>query len=114
MTLEATLDATVGDSAVEFAFRAENAGEEPVELTFTSGKTADVAVYSVMKEVNAEPVWRWSDHRMFTQAIRERTLGPGETIAQAFSWENPPAGEYVARGTLAADEPAEAETTLTV
>jgi len=113
MTLEATLEVTVDGGAVVFDFRAVNAGLEPVELTFTSGKVADVAVYEG-DTASGEPRWRWSDGMMFTQAIQRRTLEAGDDVTREFTWEGPPEGEYVARGTLAADETVEAETTFAV
>ena len=43
------------------------------------------------------------------------TLDAGESMAQQFTWEDPPAGEYTARATLAAqDVDVDATTTLTV
>ena len=115
MSLEATLDVTVGDGDVVFDVRVVNDGDAPVELTFSTGQTADVIVYEGGSiDPEREPVWRWSDGRMFTQAIREGTLQPGEEIREQFRWENPPAGEYVARGTLSADKSAEADATFVV
>lgn len=121
MNLEATLDVTVRDDDVVFDVRVENDGDAPVELTFSTGQTADVTVYesdSIDENggglEDSEPVWRWSDGRMFTQAIREGTLQPGEEIREQFTWENPPAGEYVARGTLSADKSAEADAMFVV
>lgn len=108
MSLESTLDATV-DDAVEFQFRVRNTGDSPVDLQFRSGKVADVTVSD-----GDEEVWRWSDDRMFTQALQSRTLAPGETLEQAFTWDDPQPGRYTATGTLAAQQDAEATTTLSV
>lgn len=111
MTLEATLDATVEAGTVTFVFRVENTGDSPVGLTFSSGQTADV---SVSEQGREETVWRWSADRMFTQAIRQRTLDPGEEIREELRWRDPSAGEYVARGGLAANRSVEAETVFSV
>ena len=59
MHLAATLDASV-DGAVEFEFEVTNTSEEPVDLTFSSGKTADVTVSADDSEV-----WRWSEGQLF-------------------------------------------------
>lgn len=108
MGLESTLSVTVYD-AVTFSYEVTNAGSEPVELTFRSGKQADVVVLDGEQEV-----WRWSDGRMFTQAIREYTMEPGETITQEFTWDEPEPGEYEARAMLATETAAEATTTFNI
>jgi len=111
MTLEANLDATA-DGDVIFVFEVTNTGSDPVELTFTSGQTADLTVFEADGD---DQVWQWSRGRMFTQAMRYPTLQPGETVSEELTWEDPPSGEYRARGTLAARErDVSAETTLTV
>ncbi len=113
MTLEATLDATVTAQDVTFAFRVENVGESAVDLRFRTGKVADIEVYEANGE-GGDPVWRWSDGRMFTQAIQERSLEAGASVEEEFTWSDPPSGEYVARASLAADTHAEAETSYVV
>lgn len=139
MSLEATLDATVTDHGVEFDYAVENAGDEPVELRFRSGKKADVAVYdasdpeglprqALSKEgTGAEmrsgtphddedpgEVWRWSDGRMFTQALESRTLDAGETATYTLVWDGPEPGEYVGVATLDADADCVASTEFSV
>lgn len=113
MTLEATLDATVTEQDVTFVFRVENVGETAVDLRFRTGKVADVEVYEAHGE-GGNPVWRWSDGRMFTQAIQEHSLDSGAAVEEEFTWSDPPSGEYVARGILAAETHAEAETSCVV
>lgn len=125
MELVCTLDATVADHGVEFTYAVENAGDEPAEVTYRSGKHADVAVYDASDpeglprralskdepgaEIRSgtphdnddpEEVWRWSDGRLFTQALESRTLSPGETATFTFTWEGPNPGEYVGVATL--------------
>ena len=108
MSLEATLDAGV-DGAVKFEFSVRNTGDSPVELQFRSGKVADVAVFD-----DGEEVWRWSDGRMFTQALHSQTLDPGESDSHQFTWNDPEPGTYTAEGTLAAEQDAKATTSVTV
>jgi hypothetical protein len=95
MTLDGHLEWAVVGDGVEFTFTVENASTEPVDLAFQSGKVADVAVY----EDGAE-VWRWSEGRLFTQALETMTLAPGESFAREMTWENPPPGEYTAEASL--------------
>lgn len=110
MTLEAILDATV-DGNVVFDFHVTNAGDSSVEVTFTSGQTADVVIYEAGGD---EEVWRWSDGRMFTQAMETMALEPGAEFHKSYTWKTPESGEYRVRATLNADHDAEAETTFSV
>lgn len=99
MDLDSHLDVSVADGVVAFAFSVENTGTKPVELTFRSGKRADV----VVSEDGVE-VWRWSRGRLFTQALRTEALAPGESVTQEMTWDDPRTGEYTAEGSLAATE----------
>ena len=110
MSLEATLDAAV-DGEVSFTFRVTNAGTSTVELTFRSGKRGDVVV---RERDSGEEVWRWSEGRMFTQALSRTTVQPGEQIEATYRWKNPLPGSYVATGTLEANHELQAETELTI
>jgi uncharacterized protein YndB with AHSA1/START domain len=108
--LQSTLTAESPDGTAQFSYVVENAGESAVDLTFTSGQQFDIVVTD-----DGEAVWRWSDGRMFTQAIEELTLEPGDELSFNGTWENPDPGTYEVTGSLAAQsESAEATTTLTV
>ena len=48
--------------------------DEPLKLTFPSGQTYDF----VIKDEKGQIVYKWSDGRMFTDAIRQESFGPGE------------------------------------
>ncbi len=96
MALTSSLDATVEDGAVRFTYAVTNDGETPVELSFRSGQSFDVWV-----ERDGDERWRYSDGRMFTQALRSETLEPGETTRYSTTWEDPASGEYEARAVLA-------------
>jgi hypothetical protein len=95
MPLEADLDVSTGADRVSFTFVVTNRGSEPVELTFPSGQVADVVV-----SADGDTVWRWSGDRMFTQALRTRTLAPGESVSDTMTWDAPPSGEYIAEASL--------------
>ncbi|MEF8821249.1 MAG: BsuPI-related putative proteinase inhibitor [Halovenus sp.] len=109
MSLAATLAVTTNGD-VQFSFSVVNEGTTAVTLTFSSGKRADI----VVRDLSGEELWRWSDGRMFTQAITRATLEPGEQIEQSYTWEDPPSGTYVATGILEADSDLEAEAEFTV
>lgn len=50
-----------------------NERPEPLELSFSSGQSADVEL-----STDDAVAYRWSDEMMFTQAFRSVTLAPGE------------------------------------
>jgi hypothetical protein len=88
------------DSA-RFSLLVTNPADQPVELTYPTGQSFDFVV-----EQNGRELWRWSDDRVFTQAIRQETLGPEETLNFAATW-TPPAGaegEFTVRGMLTTQE----------
>lgn len=98
MALDGHLEAVVITEAVEFAFTVTNAGDEPMSLEFRSGLGADIAVLRGGAEV-----WRWSDGRLFTQALWSETLAPGESVIHEATWPDPDPGTYEAVGRLAAE-----------
>ena len=110
MDLDVSVSAAVADDHVTFTLRAENAGRDPVSLTFGSGQTAEFVVSS-----DDDVVWRWSDGRMFTQRVREETLAAGEDLVTEGQWPDPSPGSYAVEATLAttAEYPA-ASTTFDV
>jgi hypothetical protein len=112
MTLDARLDVNV-EEAVTFTFTVTNSTTEHVELTFYDGQTADVVVHDdtgddrdrkLREGELRDVVWRWSDGRMFTQAIRNSTLAPGEEAREEMTWEDPTPGSYTAVATLEAGD----------
>ncbi|WP_129116973.1 BsuPI-related putative proteinase inhibitor [Halegenticoccus tardaugens] len=96
--LDATLSVTPSADRVRFALAVENAGDDPITLSFRDGRRADFVVRS-----DGEEVWRWSDGRMFTQVLASETLDSGERARYDGEWEEPTPGSYVAVGVLAAD-----------
>ena len=72
-----------------------------LDLRFSSGKDGDV----VLRQGGQER-YRWSTGHLFTEALRELTVGPNET--RTFALEDPelavPAGDYDLVATLASDK----------
>lgn len=110
MTLEGSLEVTVGET-VTFFFTVANPSTEPVGITFPDGRQVDVTVYTTDGE---DPRWRWSESRMFTQAVETLELEPGASQTWAREWTAPPAGRYRAVGELAAEPVVTAEATIVV
>lgn len=97
-----SVQVTTGDDTVELVLQVTNTTGSAVDLTFTSGQSFD---FVVMDAQGAE-VWRWSGDRMFTQAIREEVVAPGETLTYGAAWTPPPgtSGEFTALGILTAQD----------
>lgn len=93
-----SMQATALGDSVQFVLQVTNTTSETVDLEYRSGQSFD---FVVLDETGSE-VWRWSEGRMFTQALRHESLGPGETITHSALWsaEDRPAGAYAVVGTL--------------
>jgi len=79
-----------------------NAGRAPVTLDFATSQKYDFVVRR-----SGQTVWRWAAGRMFTQALTNLTLAPGERRTFTERWNQTdtagrqaPAGEYEAVGIL--------------
>ena len=110
--LEATLNARDGADAegVELSLSVENAGDDPVTLSFSDARRTEFVASQ-----DGEEVWRWSRGRMFAQAVGEVTLSPGEVRAFEATWPDPDPGAYRVAAELAATGvELSAETTVTV
>ena len=95
--LATLLQVKVGRDGVDFALDITNEAKKHVEVTFPNGQTHEfVVVDSIGREV-----WRWSTSRLFTQAVQNKLLSPGESLRIAERWERPTIhGKYTAIATL--------------
>lgn len=95
--LAASLDVSIkpGAREVQFALHVTNRADKNVELMFPSGQTHDF----VVKDDAGREVWRWSEGRMFTQALQSKLLGGSETATYRDSWN---AGARTGRFTVVA------------
>ncbi|WP_411963094.1 BsuPI-related putative proteinase inhibitor [Haloferax sp. YSMS24] len=107
--LDATLTVAPSADGVSLTLTVENAGGEPIDLSFADGQRAE---FVAIDETGAE-VWRWSDGRAFSMALGSETLAPGGSVTYGAEWPSPPAGEYEVTGSLAATD-ADASATMTV
>jgi hypothetical protein len=99
--LAASLQAEPRADTVYLTLRVTNPGDAPVELTFPTGQSFEFLV-----ERNGEEVWRWSEGRAFTQAVRQISVEGSATESYEATWV-PPAdltGEFRVRGFLTALE----------
>lgn len=110
--LDATLTVEPTKSGVTLGLTVENAGDEPVELSFPDGQRAE---FVAERAGDGEETWRWSAGRTFAMALGHERLEPGGTATFEAAWDDPDGGEYVVRGWLVAreaDADAEMEVTL--
>lgn len=68
---------------LRFTLNVKNNTAKMLELRFPDGQTHDF----VVKDFAGKEVWRWSEGRMFTSAMKSETIkGKGETAFEE-SWE---------------------------
>ena len=85
---------------MQFALSVTNNTAKSVELLFPSGQVVDFVVTDTIGRV----VWRWSDGRVFTQALQSQVLG--STESKTFSGEWKPdtlRGAFIAIASLRSD-----------
>jgi hypothetical protein len=95
--VEAELFVRTTGNEISLALHVVNNTKKNVELTFATGQTHDfIVVDSVGREV-----WRWAQGRMFTQTLRNKLLGGGETLEVEERVKDSLApGRYTARAVL--------------
>lgn len=71
---------------LEVTLDLENLDDEPLLLTFTSGKEFDILV----RDSRGKPFMRWSDNRAFTMALHDVVIEPGESLRRQFTLELSP------------------------
>jgi hypothetical protein len=94
-TIASSLDVKVGE-AVEFSFHVTNSSSKRVELRFPSGQTHEVVVL----DPQGREVWRWSNGRMFTQAMQNKVLASSDTLTFTETWRPEHPGTYTAVASL--------------
>ncbi|WP_436923361.1 BsuPI-related putative proteinase inhibitor [Halosimplex amylolyticum] len=97
MELTPTVTVDAGEDDVVVRLTVTNDGDDPLELTFGSGQTAEFVV-----RTDGETVWRWSDGRLFTQQVRRETIAPGEKLVAEGRWSDPQPGQFTVEATLTA------------
>ncbi|NUQ12853.1 MAG: hypothetical protein HUU26_11120 [Gemmatimonadaceae bacterium] len=94
--VSAALDVLVRDG-IELAFRVTNNEVRKLELQFPSGQTHDFAVVDSL----GREIWRWSEGRLFTQALQTRVLESNASLSWSARWrESLAPGRYAAIATL--------------
>jgi hypothetical protein len=85
--------------AVAMRIRLINNSGQSETLRFPSGKRYDFWVV----DADGGEVWRWSEDRMFTQAVEEDELAGQAGVSYSEAWQPSETGEYVVHGELTAE-----------
>jgi hypothetical protein len=67
---------------VALSLHVTNVADHSVELDFPNGQTHDFVVL----DSAGHELWRWSNGRMFTQALQNKLLGSTETVTYEERW----------------------------
>lgn len=84
--------------SVRLTLRLTNLSGTETRLTFPTSQQYD---FWVMR--GGSEVWRWSDERVFSQAVERRTIGAQQTINLSEPWVADDPGAYVVHGELKAE-----------
>lgn len=76
------LSVSAQPEGVSFALRLTNESSRRLELNFPDGYTHDITVL----DAAGRPVWRWSNGRLFTQAMRNKMLAANESFEVSERW----------------------------
>jgi hypothetical protein len=76
--------------AVRFAIAVTNDTPKRVELNFPDGRTHEFVVL----DATGREVWRWSEGRLFTQAVRNRLLDVHDAVVYHDAWPGAAPGDY--------------------
>lgn len=82
-SLATSFEVIVNDG-VHFAIRVTNNTNKLAELRFPNGKTHD---FVVLDSTGNKVLWRWSDGRMFTQALRTRMVQSHKDVSFEDDWD---------------------------
>ncbi|MBK7908622.1 MAG: hypothetical protein IPJ78_19010 [Gemmatimonadetes bacterium] len=71
------------EEEVHFDFAVVNGGKKKLEVDFADGRTHDLVVLDSL----GREVWRWSEGRLFTQAMQNRVLRASDALRFDEEWE---------------------------
>jgi len=83
-------------ATVRFAIEVANGTRKRVELDFPNGRTHDF----IVRDETGREVWRWSEGRLFTQAMQNRLLDSHDAVVYAESWRPSAKGRFTLEAHL--------------
>jgi hypothetical protein len=81
--LSTKLEVNQMDDIITFNVKLNNSGQEDAELLFSSGQQFEI----IVKNQEGQEVYRYSEGKMFTQAIQEVKLKAGESLEWNDEWD---------------------------
>jgi hypothetical protein len=92
-----------GGEPISLTLGVSNQTGREIELRFSSGQRFDF----VIRDARGNEIWRWSEGRMFAQALGAETIGPAQPqiLYRAQFNGNLGPGSYRVEGTLVAKDP---------
>jgi hypothetical protein len=94
--LTAQFNVTAQPGEALFVLDVTNEGGKRAEVNFPNGRTYE---FVVLDSAGRE-VWRWGTGRIFTQTMRNKLLGRGESMRISERWHASRPGKYTAVATL--------------
>jgi hypothetical protein len=89
-TVAAHVSVDTANGRVLFAIAIRNGTRRSVEISFPDSRTHDFTVL----DSAGKQVWRWSEGRMFTQAMQNRLLGSRDSAVFDVAWDAAKPGNY--------------------
>jgi hypothetical protein len=89
-TVETSLVRTDSTDGISFIYEIRNKGEQDIELVYSTSQPYEYEIYKKTGEL----VYRYSDGKVFTQAIREKLLPAGKSLSITVSLPKLESGEY--------------------
>ncbi len=98
LAVSLTTDKTIyrTGQTVLLTLEATNKSSAAADLLFGSGQSYDIFITDLHKQ----EVWRWSQGRVFTMAVREVLLPAGRSLKFTSNWKPARPGKYFVRGRL--------------
>jgi hypothetical protein len=89
----------------ELFIEIQNITDKNATLLTGSGQKYDFTAYKVNAdgEVEKEPIWKWSNGKMFTFALVRSTLAAGEKLSYKTVWPEAPTGKFHIVGLITAN-----------
>jgi hypothetical protein len=89
-TVETSLVRRDDMDGIVFTYEVRNTGEQDIELVYSTSQPYEYEIYKKTGEL----VYRFSDGKVFTQAIREKLLPAGKSLSITVSLPKLESGEY--------------------
>ncbi|GAE93606.1 intracellular proteinase inhibitor [Gracilibacillus boraciitolerans JCM 21714] len=77
-----SVDVEQRDNSIDFTFSLNNKNKQAIDMLFSSGQQYEIELYQ-----NESLIYKFSEGKMFTEALVEESLAVGETKKWSETWE---------------------------